>query len=98
MKKLHSIGVGKATLFGAVLSAVYVFILAVVLWFLQLVGFIGQGKFLESFLGLTVGTFFGAVFAGLLAAVGGAISGLVFALLYNIVAGIMGGLEVELKD
>ena len=98
MKRIAQVGVGSAALFGAVLSGVYVLVLAMTIYLLGIIGFIGEGKLLGNFLGLTVGTVVVAFIAGLLAAVVGAIAGLVYALVYNIVAGLMGGLQVELKD
>jgi len=98
MKRIGQIGVGSAALFGAVLSGVYVLVLALSIYILEIIGLIGEGKLLGNFLGLTVGTALGAFIIALVAAAVGAVAALVYALIYNIVAGIMGGLQIELKD
>jgi hypothetical protein len=98
MKRIGKVGAGSAALFGAVLSGVYVLVLALSIYILGIIGFIGEGKLLGNFLGLTVGTALVAILAGFIAALVGAVAGLVYALVYNIVAGLMGGLQIELRD
>jgi len=98
MKRIGQIGVGSAALFGAVLSGVYVLVLALSIYILEIIGLIGEGKLLGNFLGITVGTAVGAFIVAVVAAVIGAVAFLFYALVYNIVAGLMGGLQIELKD
>jgi len=98
MKRIGKVGAGSAALFGAVLSGVYVLVLTMTAYVLGIIGFIGEGKLLGNFLGLTVGTVTVVILAGFIAALVGAVAGLLYALVYNIVAGLMGGLQVELKD
>ena len=98
MKKIRRVSPGSAALFGAVLAGVYVFVIALAIWILEVVGAIGDGGFLGEFLGITVGTFLGALFAGIISGVSGAIAGFVYAVIYNAVAGITGGLAIELRD
>ena len=98
MQQIRRVSLGSATLFGAVLAGVYVFIAAIALYILEVIGLIGEGELLGSFLGLTVGTFLGAVFAGIFAAAVGAIAGFVYGAVYNIVAGITGGIVIELEN
>jgi len=98
MKKIRKINMGSAALFGGVLAGVYVFFGALLIYILEVLGALGEGKFLESFLGLTAGTFIGVVLAGVMAFVAGAVAGFFYALVYNVVANITGGLEIELTD
>jgi hypothetical protein len=98
VKQIRRISPGSAALFGAALAGVYVFVVALMIWILEVAGAIGDGGFLGAFLGLTVGTFFGALVAGILAAVSGAIAGFFYAIVYNVVAAITGGLVIEMHD
>jgi hypothetical protein len=98
MQQIRRISIGSATLFGAVLAGVYVFIAALAIYILEILGLIGEGELLGNLLGLTVGTFVGVLVAGIFAAAAGAIAGFVYAAIYNIVAGITGGLVIDLEN
>ena len=98
MQQIRRISIGSATLFGAVLAGVYVFIGALAFYILEVFGLIGEGELLGNFLGLTIGTFIGVLVAGIFAAVVGAIAGFVYAAIYNIVAGITGGIAIDLEN
>jgi hypothetical protein len=100
MKAIRSVSVGSFALYGAVLAALWTFVIGMYYWILGWI-FGAQSWFIDMNLGnLTVYTMtaFGLIFLkAFIAAFGGALAGAVIAWVYNIVAGMMGGLKLNLE-
>ena len=100
MRAIRSVGVSSFVLYGAVLAALWTFVIGLYYWILGWI-FGAQAWFIDVNLGnwtVYTMTTFGLIFLrAFIAALGGALAGWVIALVYNVVAGMMGGLKVNLE-
>ena len=100
MRSIRSVGVSSFVLYGAVLAALWTFVIGLYYWILGWI-FGAQAWFIDVNLGnwtVYTMTTFGLIFLrAFIAALGGALAGWVIALVYNVVAGMMGGLKVNLE-
>jgi hypothetical protein len=100
MKTITSVKVGSFALYGAVLAALWTFVVGIYSWLLGWI-FGAQSWFIDMNLGnwtVYTMTTFGLIFLkAFIMAFGGALAGAVIAWIYNIVAGMMGGLKVNLE-
>jgi hypothetical protein len=100
MKTIKSVNVGSFALYGAVLAALWAFVLGVYYWLLGWL-FGAQSWYIDMNLGnwtVYTMTTFGLIFLkAFIAGAGGALAGAITGWIYNIVAGMMGGLKLNLE-
>jgi hypothetical protein len=100
MKSLRKIDVGSAALYGAVLFALWTFVVGFVYWVLGWL-FGSASWFIDmniwNWTTYSFATLLAVVWQSLINGVIGAIGGLIVAVVYNIVAGVTGGLKLDLE-
>jgi len=100
MKTIKSVNVSSFVIYGAVLVALWTFVIGLYYWILGWI-FGAQSWWIDMNLvnwsAYTFATFLAVIWRSLINALGGALAGFVVALVYNAVAGMMGGVKITLE-
>jgi len=100
MKTIKSVNVSSFVIYGAVLVALWTFVIGLYYWILGWI-FGAQSWWIDMNLvnwsAYTFATFLAVIWRSLINALGGALAGFVVALVYNAVAGMMCGVKITLE-
>lgn len=100
MKTIKSVNVSSFVIYGAVLVALWTFVIGLYYWILGWI-FGAQSWWIDMNLvnwsAYTFATFLAVIWRSLINALSGALAGFVVALVYNAVAGMMGGVKITLE-